>query len=105
MAALLAGQGVLSVAAEYELPPTTVSRWRKEARKEAGRGDVGELLLDYLTEALNTLREQAVVFGDPEWLKAQSASEAGVLHGILCDKSIRLLEAMSTSPLEGAQHE
>lgn len=98
MAALLAGQGVLQVAAEYKLPKATVSRWRQEARAEAGRSeDVGALLLDYLSESLETLRAQAVAFRDPEWLHRQDASEAGVLHGILCDKAVRLLEALDPS--------
>jgi transposase-like protein len=98
MAALLAGQGVNEVAAQYRLPKQTVSRWRKQARTEADRSDdVGALLLAYLRENLITLREQAVTFRDPRWLKRQSAADAGVLHGILTDKAVRLLEAMEPS--------
>ena len=33
-------------------------------------------------------------FGDPEWLKKQSAGELAVLHGVAVDKGIRLLEAL-----------
>ena len=95
MAALLSGQGVKEVAREYSIPPSTVSRWKKEARKEAGRSDdVGELLLDYLRENLATLCAQARAFRQPEWLADQDASSVAVLHGVMTDKAVRLLEAM-----------
>lgn len=98
MSALLAGQGVAEVAREYSLPESTVSRWRKVARAEAGLSDdIGELLLAYLSENLRTLQAQAVAFRDPEWLRDQGASDVGVLHGILTDKAVRLLEALEGS--------
>jgi transposase-like protein len=100
MAALLQGQAVGVVAREYELPEATVSRWRKQARDEVDAPEVGELLLRYLSANLKTLEAQCEVFSDQEWLRTQDASAAGVLHGILCDKSIRLLEALSGGPME-----
>jgi transposase-like protein len=101
MAALLAGQGVGAVAAEYRLPTSTVSRWRAEARREAGLSDdVGELLLGYLRENLCTLQAQAVAFRDAAWLKAQPAGELAVLHGVMTDKAVRLLEAMAAGPVD-----
>jgi len=106
MAALLSGQGVNAVAEEYRLPVSTVSDWKRLARSEAGRSDdIGELLLDYLRENLTTLRAQTIAFRDPEWLREQAASEAGVLHGILTDKAIRLLEALQGSPVEPTPHQ
>lgn len=101
MAALLAGQGVNEVAREYSLPPSTVSRWKRQARAEAGKSDdVGELLLEYLRENLETLSVQVIAFRDPEWLREQGASEVGVLHGILTDKAVRLLEALEGSGVQ-----
>ena len=98
MAALLAGQGVTEVAEEYHLPTSTVSRWRTEARAEAGRSeDVGALLLDYLQENLTTLRAQAIAFRESRWLAEQDAADAAVLHGVMTDKAIRLLEALDGS--------
>jgi len=95
MAALLAGQGVMDVAREYDLPASTVSRWKKKAREEAGRtDDVGALLLEYLRENLVTLTAQAKRFRNPEWLEGQDASDAAVLHGVMTDKAVRLLEAL-----------
>ena len=61
MAALLAGQGVSAVAREYAIPESTVSRWRANARRDAGLSDnIGELLLGYVRENLTTLQVQAV---------------------------------------------
>jgi transposase-like protein len=98
MAALLAGQGVNEIAAQYHISKATISRWKKAARATAGRSeDVGALLLDYLRENLTTLRAQAVAFRDATWLRVQDAADVGVLHGILTDKAVRLLEAMEPS--------
>lgn len=103
MAALLAGQSVSSVAKQYEIPKGTVSRWNKLAqqkRQEAAGGppertqkSLDELLYGYVEENLVTLRTQARVFRDEQWLKKQNASEVAVLHGVIADKTVRLLEA------------
>ncbi len=104
MAALLAGQSVSSAAREYKIPKGTVSGWRKEALVKMERSQVGEdptqksvtiddLLLDYVHVNLVTLRAQSEFFRDKEWLKQQPASELAVLHGVVADKTIRILEA------------
>lgn len=114
MAALMTGQSVSSVAREYELPKGTVSRWKGEAFEVVDEGnpeegsaimrtqnahveneDVGSLLLTYLRNNLRALTVQAEVFADPLWLRGQEASELAVLHGVMTDKAVRLLEAMS----------
>lgn len=99
MAALLAGQSISSVAREYSIPKGTVSDWHKRARgvgleptqKEGTAIDV--LLRQYLEANLETLREQTKVFRDEKWLRRQGASELAVLHGVLTDKAVRILEA------------
>ncbi len=99
IAALLAGQGVDEVAAQYHLPKATVSRWRKGlgaqmeqvGTKKAEAFD--ELIGTYLREVLETLSVQARFFRTTTWLERQSATEAAVLHGVLTDKAIRILEA------------
>jgi transposase-like protein len=103
MAALLAGQSVSSVAKEYDIPKGTVSGWRKRARTfvKGGRATpdpkkgerVGDLLLEYLEANLTTLKQQVIAFGDADWLRKQTASDAAVLHGVMTDKAVRLLEA------------
>jgi transposase-like protein len=101
MAALLGGQSVSKVAEEYQIPRGTVGRWSSELRRKLGRcfedekkEAIGDLLIQYLEENLITLRVQSQHFRDPEWLQDQGASELAVLHGVLTDKTVRLLEAL-----------
>lgn len=96
MAALLAGQSVSSVAREYKIPKGTVSNWKNRPKSGTQKKaeEVGELLVEYLHANLATLRKQVAFFSDEAWLKKQTASDVAVLHGVLTDKSIRLLEAL-----------
>jgi len=99
LAALLTGQSVSSIAREYNMPKGTVSAWKnrgvtkKATQKRAD--DIGELLISYLKSNLATLEKQSGFFGDQDWLRKQNASEAAVLHGVMTDKAVRLLEALS----------
>lgn len=97
MSALMTGQSINSVAREYNLPKSTVSRWKNEGVSQNGtqKKEIGTLLLEYLTANLIALREQLIVFSDQTWLKKNSAENLAVLHGVMTDKAIRLLEAMS----------
>lgn len=101
MAALLAGQSVRSVAKEYRIPHGTVSSWKRSLNHTLDQPDdtqkreMGDLILAYLRDNLTTLRVQLKVFRDATWLAKQAASEAAVLHGVLADKGIRLLEALA----------
>jgi transposase-like protein len=105
LAALLTGQSVSAVAKEYKIPTGTVKSWKSREITNADavpvatqkKEQIGELLLSYLHQNLETLRQQAKVFGDEDWLKKQHASDAAVLHGVMADKTIRLLEALSAS--------
>ena len=101
MAALLEGQSVALVAEQYELPATTVSRWGKIARLEAGEEEeIGDMLLDNLRGNIGARNAIFETFLDEGWRKEQSASELGVALGILDDKCHRLLSAMSHPPVE-----
>lgn len=98
MAALLTGQGVNEIAAQYKVPKQTVSRWKDElpAGQIGTKKDrIDGLLLGYLESNLETLRIQSEFFRDKAWLEKQGAGEAAVLHGVLTDKSVRLLEALN----------
>jgi transposase-like protein len=105
MTALLEGQSVSAVAKQYKIPKGTISDWKKKAISYAAdgvaseptqkRGEIGDLLLDYLRTMLCTLKVQAEHFGDKDWLREQGANELAVLHGVSTDKAIRLLEALS----------
>jgi transposase-like protein len=97
LAALLAGQSINSVAKEYNIPKGTVSYWKNN---QGGREDptqkkeIGALVLDYLEANLHALRAQTIMFSDMSWLAKQNAADIAVLHGVMTDKAIRLLEAM-----------
>lgn len=104
IAALMAGQRVDAVAKEYNVPRGTVRGWKSRLADPAVKlasdnpeSVLGQALYDYVAENLKTLRSQVEVFGDKSWLRKQGAQEMGVLHGILTDKAVRLLEAMSSN--------
>ena len=102
MAALLSGQSVSSVANEYDIPRSTVGNWRVKLN-QAGvpsvpntkKEEIGDLLVSYLHANLKALESQTLVFADKAWLHRQSASELAVLHGVMTDKAVRLLEALT----------
>lgn len=104
MAALLAGQSIREVAKEYNIPRSTVGRWNTKLN-EAGvpsvpdtkKAEIGDLLVRYLKETLQTLIQQSKFARTVKWLEKQPASELAVLHGVQTDKAIRLLEALSAS--------
>lgn len=100
MAALLAGQGVTEVATQYSIDKSIVSRWRSAMPEDqlqliaTKKGEeIERLLYSYLTQTLTTLEQQARVVGEREYIIKQSADSLAVLHGVMADKSIRLLEA------------
>lgn len=96
IAALLAGQSITEVARTYDLPEGTVKSWKRQGINDPSpKKEIGDLVLEYLQENLITLRIQAEVFRDETWLKRQSAESAAVLHGVMTDKAVRLLEALS----------
>lgn len=101
MAALLAGQGVTEVATQYDLDKSVVSRWRsaipddklQRIATEKGRV-IEELLFNYLTTTIKALTNQAEAASETEYITKQPADSLAVLHGVMADKSIRLLEAI-----------
>jgi transposase-like protein len=98
MAALLTGQSVSQVAREYDIPKGTVNSWKQRNMRDFAtqkRERIGELLVSYLSTSLETLEAQARMFSNEEWLKKQNAADVAVLHGVVTDKAIRLLEALA----------
>lgn len=100
MAALLEGQSLNYVAKEYNIPKSTVANWSAELNREGvvpnqKKEEIGNLLVSYIALSLKTLQRQVKKFADEKWLEKQSASEVAVLHGVIADKTIRLLEALS----------
>lgn len=102
MAALLAGQGAREVALNYKIPQGTVESWSSHMKRggdvatlaSTKKAQIGDLLVEYLHANLTTLKKQQEVFSDLAWLRKQGADELAVLHGVMTDKAIRLLEAL-----------
>jgi transposase len=104
LAALLLGQSVSEVARTYKLPKKTVQDWNRQ-RSTAGlceldepqkSADIGDLISTYLRELLTTLAHQALLFRDVGWLRKQNAADLAVLHGVMADKTFRILEAVES---------
>ncbi len=99
MAALLQGRSIGSVAKEYSIPqgtPVGESRSPDELQPVATpkkAAEIGDLLTHTWARDLATLREQAIVFRDPVWVRRQDAAALATLHGVMTDKAVRLLEA------------
>jgi transposase-like protein len=102
MAALLTGQSISGVAREYKIPKGTVYYWKSQRvdspkLSDPKRERMGQLIIEYVEAALLALKAQAVVFANEKYITKQSASEAAVLHGVLADKAIRILEGIATN--------
>lgn len=113
LAALLTGQAASFVAKEYNIPESTIKDWGAKAKaggystdNPSQKKDIGDLLVEYLRANIEALRKQAEVFGEPDYLRKNSAENLAVLHGVMADKAVRLLEALTknaagNSPTKG----
>lgn len=102
MAALLTGQSVSSLAREYQIPKGTVSGWKRQAFEQGvvspatqKRQRIGELIIEYVEAALIALKAQVEAVGNERYITKQDASELAVLHGVIADKAIRILEGIA----------
>lgn len=99
-----------AVAAKYGLKPATVRQWKSlERPTELALSEVdpsvitlkkqriGALMMEYLEASLNALAAQAYVTSDPNYIVKQPADQLAILHGVIADKSIRLVEALHRS--------
>jgi transposase-like protein len=102
LAALNAGESPAAVSAQYNVTTATLRSWKARAAQvgatplvsEEKRLRMGDLLADYVAEIVVSLRKQAVVGGDAEYLRKQSAADLAVLHREFGDRLIRILEAL-----------
>lgn len=105
--ALLAGQSVSSVAKEYRLPKGTVSDWRRRGvggdttqKPTDGSESIGDLLKRLVRAQIRACIAIAEVAQEKSWLRAQGATEIGMIGGITNDKLVRMLEAMDSSAVD-----
>lgn len=101
---LLLGPG--ATAAKYHIPIRTLFAWREQYEVAdllpMKRERIGQLVAIYLEANLQALTAQAYVTSQPEYIDRQPAGELAILHGVMADKSVRLLEAITkqSSPAE-----
>ncbi len=103
VAALLAGQSISFVAKQYNLPRSTVANWAGSKRSmlsdksaDNDRQEVTNLLFDLLRANLRALIAQAEVSAEKDYLRKQSGENLALLQGVLHDKTVRMLEAMTS---------
>lgn len=88
-----------AIAKKHDIPYGTIRTWSSRLNKNVSlietekKQDIGDLLLQVLQLNLNAQMAQMEVFANVEWLEKQSANELAILHGVLNDKAVRLIEA------------
>ena len=99
IAALLAGQSPVKVAADFKVDKSTVSRIKaslpsRELQQVATekKERLVDLIESHLTESLKAAALIAKQTQDELWRSKQSAENLAIFYGVLSDKSIRLLE-------------
>jgi hypothetical protein len=100
IAALLLGCGVMEVAREQGLPQQTVSNYKASLSPDK-LGELGskkgerldEMVYDYMVTNLKALQAQAEIASERTYIEKQPAGELATLHGVMADKTVRLLEA------------
>lgn len=101
VADFMTGAGVRAVARKYGISQSTASAWHAEARgvvvqsgvRTEKERDFGGQLLEYLEESLHTLTAHVRLARDPDWFKQQNARDLAIFHGVLVDKTTRILSA------------
>jgi hypothetical protein len=103
--------GAHATAAKYHIPVGTIWSWtsREQPLASLKKDHIGALVACYLEANLQALTAQAYVASDPAYIDRQPADGLAVLHGVMADKSIRLLEALhagsgSAAPDAGGVH-
>jgi transposase-like protein len=101
IASLLTGYSVSEVALRHGLDKSVVSRWK--ARIPAGelqrvatkKGEqVTDAVFNCVLGNIEALTAQAKAASDPEWIRNQSAKNLAMLHGVMFDKTFRILECI-----------
>lgn len=103
MADLATGSGVREVSRKYGVSTGAASSLMAEARgtvqassvRTEKRRDIGERVLGYLEESLETLTAQVRLARDPNWVHRQTANDLAIFHGVLADKTTRILAALA----------
>ena len=108
LAEVLTGDSVSAIARRHNISRQSVIQWRAAAGIDTNsvlhekRDELGRLALVYLEKAITALGLQSDLFGDRAWLEKQPAGELAILHGVISDKTVRLLSALRGESEESA---
>lgn len=95
----LLGPGAVS--AKYGIPRSTLSTWQETFEivhdPIVKKSSIEALAMNYLEASLQALSAQAYVASQPEYIERQPAGELAILHGVMADKSVRLLDALGSA--------
>ncbi len=84
--------------AKYGIPLGTLKTWQQEFEivhdPSVKKGRIEILAMTYLEASLQALTAQAYVISQPEYIERQPAGELAILHGVVADKAVRLLDAL-----------
>lgn len=98
----------------HGVPQTTLRQWIVDAGhniaefRQQKLEEAADLLASYLVENLRTLNSQAKKLGDEEFLEnalPERIQAVGVAHGIMSDKSLRIVEAIERAKAEKEERE
>jgi hypothetical protein len=101
---IIAGNSPNMIAEALGVSYQTIYSWKKNLRgeleklSEENRTQIQLSLFTTILKSQAALQAQLDVFTDKEWLRKQPAQELATLHGVVHDKSIRLLEAFAPDP-------
>jgi transposase len=99
IALLLDGNNAVFVSKETGVSQATIRKWSRETPEvgEATADRIRNLIVQNLETSMGATAAIAEHVKDKEWLMQQDAQQLAVLYGVMTDKSVRILEAMSTA--------
>ena len=108
-ARLLAGWSQARICEDMGLPNQTVSDIATHSTIDLGmvrdqrRVDYGQLVLAYFEAVLHSMTSQAVMFGEPDYFRSQSANDNAIAHGVMGDKLAGIAHTAEALGLLGSQ--
>ena len=105
IALLLQGQVPSAIEKTTGVSKWTIYKWKREGdvsqalkdMEEERRAEIEGLMFEYVTTGLRSLRKQAEVMGEDDWIRKQNAEGLAIVHGVAFDKVVRVLEAANTA--------
>lgn len=90
--------GTGATASKYDIPRSTLTTWQETYsivhNPQVKKASIEVLAMTYLEASLQALIAQSYVISQPEYIERQPAGELAILHGVVADKAVRLLDAL-----------